>query len=158
MSKSNLIAYTDGSFNNAAQLVGASSILYVDEQPIILLQRLKDKKYLKLNQIAGEIRGALNAIKFAIEHGYKKITIYHDYNGLGHWVNGDWAARKPFSKYYLDKIHYFNQFIDIKLIEVTGHSDNKGNNLADFMAKLASNLEPTLPEEKDMTYHIQIID
>lgn len=157
MKKSNLIAYTDGSFNAHDKLVGASSILYGDHDPHVLLQRLSDDKYTALNQLPGEIRGVLNAVKFGIEHHYKKITIYHDYNGLGHWLDGTWTARKPFSKYYVDRIQYFNQFIDIKLIEVVGHGDNVGNNLADFMAKLASNLETKLPDNHTI-YHIDIIE
>lgn len=50
-----------------------------DEHPRILLDQIRDDSLFKLNQIPGEIRGVINAVKYAINTGYKKVTIYHDY-------------------------------------------------------------------------------
>lgn len=147
----NLKAYTDGSFNKDTGIIGASSIMYINEEhPRILLDQIRNDDWFKFNQIPGECRAVVNAVKYAIRMGYKKITIYHDYNGLEYWTTGYYQAHNVVSQKYLAIMKTLESMIDIEFVCVKGHSDNRGNQLADYMARMAVHSEVELPENFDV--------
>ena len=136
--------YTDGSFNNNTQRVGWAYIL-IDEyggeyqkQGYSLYPDI-----VAMHNYSGELLAAWYAVTDIIGNwtSYKeptKVTIYHDYEGVGAWPTGKY--KKPgndFSKWYRDQMIAAGEMIDIDYVWVKGHSGNKYNEKVDKMAKIA---------------------
>ena len=48
----------------------------------------------QMRNVAGEIKGSEAAMQYALDHKIPSIIIYHDYQGIASWCNGDWKANK----------------------------------------------------------------
>ena len=48
---------------------------------------------LAIRNVAGEMLGAMFAVKWAITNGYSEIELRYDYEGIEKWVTGDWKAK-----------------------------------------------------------------
>lgn len=81
--------------------------------------------------------GSQKAILWALENGYKKITIYYDYEGIEKWANGIWKANKPGTQRYKAFIAEKRQEIEIAFRKVAAHTGVKYNEMADQLAKQA---------------------
>ena len=75
--------------------------------------------------------------------GFHKLTFHIDYIGVGNWMSGKWKAKKPYIKklkdYSNDIIEKYN--LDIMIKHVKGHSNDIGNDKADFYAKQKQNID-----------------
>ena len=63
--------------------------------------------------IAGEVDGVLTAIRWAFLNGYKKIKIYHDYEGLSAWAKGIWSTGSPVSVHYVNEFDKYKGVVDV---------------------------------------------
>ena len=94
-----LIAYVDGSFNAKKKVYGYGAVL-IDGQQVIkrLYGHGDNEECISSRNVAGEIFGALAAVKYAVEHPeYDGIVIYYDYMGIEKWAIGEWKANKKHS-------------------------------------------------------------
>ena len=78
---------------------------------------------------------------WAIENGYKKITIYYDYEGIEKWANGIWKANKVGTQRYKAFVAEKRQEIEIAFRKVAAHTGVKYNEMADQLAKAALGIE-----------------
>ena len=78
------------------------------------------------------------AVKFAHIFGYKTVKVYHDYDGIGKWANGSWAAKKHGTRRYVEIIDEYSDLININFLKVKAHSGNYFNELADKLASAAN--------------------
>jgi ribonuclease HI len=86
----------------------------------------------KMNNIAGEIAAAVQAIEWAEENNIKPIIIHHDYSGLAAWADGSWKAKNKFTETYAK---FASRRLDwIKFNKVEGHTGVAGNELVDKLA------------------------
>ena len=76
-------------------------------------------------------------ILYCLNRGIKKLTIYHDYEGISKWPLKQWAANKEGTKAYQEFYNNIKEYVDIKFVKVKGHSGDKYNDLADKLAKEA---------------------
>lgn len=133
-----LIAYVDGSFSKRTESYSYGVVLLKDG---IVLDELRnagtEAKYAESFQIAGECFGALNAIKWAIDHNYDKLYIHYDYLGIEMWATGQWKANKTVSKDYVKFFQAYSSKIDVVFVKVKAHTGIKYNERADELAKLA---------------------
>ena len=133
--------YTDGSYNSTTGYYGCGAVLVSENGRE--LKRMHKTGCPEDGQngwnINGEIDAAIMAITAAIQMGYKNITIYHDYEGVGCWPDYKWKATKPYTMEYAYQINQFRQQVDICFIHVKGHSGNKWNTIADEEAKIGAN-------------------
>lgn len=133
-----LQAYVDGSFDKRNKRYSYGVVLLENDT---ILETLKnaddDERYADSFQIAGECFGALNAIKWAINHQYPSVTIYYDYMGIEKWARKEWRANKPVSKDYVSYFDRFKKHIDIDFVKVKAHTGVEMNELADQLAKEA---------------------
>ena len=90
-----------------------------------------------MRNVAGEILGAELAMKKAVEMGIRKLSIYHDYQGISSWCQGDWKANKEGTKAYKAYFDSIRDEIEICFVKVKGHSGDKYNDKADELAKSA---------------------
>lgn len=123
--------YTDGSYKNGRYSYG---FVVVKDGVIIHTDNGvgTDTKAASMQNVAGELSGAMHAVKWAYDNGYK-CRIYHDYEGVGKWVTGIWKARNRHTQSYVEFMEEYKPTID-RFVWVRGHSGNKFNSLADRLA------------------------
>lgn len=90
-----------------------------------------------MRNVAGEILGAMKAVEWAYNQGYKQVLIHYDYVGISEWAVGTWKRNNTFTKRYHDYMKSMQDFINIKFVKVKGHSGDKWNDYADKLAKHA---------------------
>jgi ribonuclease HI len=108
-----LIAYVDGSYDHSQLRYAYGCVLVLPEKEITLNGSSNQEDYVSMRNVAGEIMGSQQAVLWAVEHGYKKITIYYDYEGIEKWADGIWKANKPGTQRYKAFIAEQRQQIEI---------------------------------------------
>lgn len=134
-----VIAFVDGSYNSTQKKSGFGVII-IDEKKIQTplykaFTNNLDEEFLSLRNVAAELEGVKEAIKWAIAYNKNKIIIYYDYEGIEKWANGLWKANKKITRQYISFIKEKRTLIDIEFIKVPAHSGVKYNDMADQLAK-----------------------
>lgn len=88
-----------------------------------------------VRNVAGELRGALFALRHAEEEGYDKLVLYYDYLGIEMWATKKWRANLPITQAYRDRMA--NAAIPVEFVKVPAHSGVLYNERADALAKKA---------------------
>jgi len=123
--------YTDGSFTtNHPTLVGWGIVASDGHKAHGALVR---EDIVHMRQVGGEVKAAIEAVRYAHSKGYQKVIIKHDYEGVSAWANGSWKAKKPATKEYQEWITRVKDQIEIEFVHV-----NAGENPADVEARLAT--------------------
>lgn len=133
-------AYVDGSFNTDRVIYGYGVILLYGSSSFPFSGKGNDNRMISMRNVAGEIEGAMRAVREAIQMGFSEIQIYHDYEGISKWVTGEWQATKPGTIRYRKYMHEKGKEIDIHFTKVKAHSGNKYNDMADALAKEAAQI------------------
>lgn len=131
------VAYVDGSYNAETKQFSYGVVMFHNGEEKHFSKKVEDEELAEMRNVAGEIKGAEAAMKYAIDNKVEKLFIYHDYEGIASWCLGHWKTNKKgtieYKKFY-DKI---KGSVDITFIKVKGHSNDKYNDLADSLAKQA---------------------
>ncbi|MGL4676619.1 MAG: RNase H family protein [Brevinema sp.] len=129
---SGLCAYVDGSFYQ--NQVGWGVVLVENNQIVYTLGgRLEDSTSSVSHQIAGEIQSVLEALSYAVHHGYSTITIFYDYVGLQKWATGEWKVKSEVAQNYRIELQKYS--IQITWCKIAAHTGNRFNEMADKIAK-----------------------
>jgi len=134
------VAYVDGSFDKVSGDFSYGMVLLYRGEELTFFEKIQDKELAQMHNVAGEIKGAEAAMRYAAAHGIEKIVIYHDYEGIAKWCNGAWKANKEGTKAYRAYYDSVKDKLDIEFVKVKGHSGDKYNDMADRLAKQALNL------------------
>ena len=116
----------------------------IDGQQVIkrLYGHGDNEECLSSRNVAGEIFGALAAVKYAVEHPeYDGIVIYYDYMGIEKWAIGEWKANKKLTQYYASQMAEYRQKLPIVFMKVEAHTGDFYNEQADQLAKKAVGIE-----------------
>lgn len=132
-----LIAYVDGSYDHSQLRYAYGCVLVLQDEEVTLNGSDNHEDYVSMRNVAGEIMGSQQAILWAIENNYKKITIYYDYEGIEKWANGIWKANKLGTQRYKAFVAEKRQEIEIAFQKVAAHTGVKYNEMADQLAKEA---------------------
>lgn len=133
-----LTAYVDGSYIPAKADSYAFGVVFLDKQGIETASGCRQDPVLaSMRNVAGEIHAAAYAMQYALDKGYRKLYIYHDYEGIAKWCRGDWKTNKESTKAYKDFYDGVKDRLDIHFVKVTGHSGVTYNEMADQLAKKA---------------------
>lgn len=135
-----LVAYVDGSYEHSRRKYAYGCALVLPDRVETLNGSGNDPDYVGMRNVAGEILGSEQAILWAIEHGYRDISIYYDYEGIEKWAEGIWKANKPGTKRYQAFIAEQREKIGISFCKVAAHTGVEYNELADRLAKEALGL------------------
>lgn len=135
-----IIAYVDGSFNLKSKTYGAG-VVFVGREKIEKFSKSYTDSYYIHRNVAGEVKASELAIKKAIDQGYKKIIIHHDYQGIASWAEGDWKRNNELTMAYKEFVDGARKKVDIGFVKVKGHSNDKYNDMADALAKAACGIE-----------------
>ena len=137
-SDANVTAYVDGSYVSAKADSYAYGVVFLDQEGIKTASGSRqDPALAAMHNVAGEIHAAAYAMQYAAEQGYKKLYIYHDYEGIAKWCRGDWKTNKDSTKAYKEFYDGLKDRLEIHFVKVTGHSGVKYNEMADQLAKKA---------------------
>lgn len=129
--------YVDGSYHAATKEFSYGMVVLIDGREEKFSQKMTDPELAQMRNVAGEIKGSEAAMQYALDHEIPSIIIYHDYQGIASWCNGDWKANKPGTIAYRDFYQKAKQKVNIEFRKVKGHSNDKYNDMVDELAKEA---------------------
>lgn len=132
-----LTAYVDGSYHSGSGEFSYGVVILRDGEEICFQEKLSDPDLAAMHNVAGEIKGAEAAMRYALEHGYHEISIYHDYEGIAKWCTGEWKANKSGTQAYKAYYDSICGQLQVHFQKVKGHSGDKYNDMADRLAKEA---------------------
>ena len=132
------VAYVDGSFYGGEFSCGA--VLFYRGQEIEFSRKFDDKELSSMHNVAGEIMGALTVIDYCLKEGIPALEIHHDYEGVAKWAQGQWKANKPGTMAYAQACRRAGEKLSLRFVKVKGHSGDKYNDRADYLAKKALGL------------------
>lgn len=136
---SSTIIFTDGSFNKRTEVSGWGNVIFYKENGEIKKIHkngpITDAELTKDRNVIGELEAAKHAVDWAIDNGYQKVTIYHDYKGVADWPNGDWQTKQQITKDYKDYIQAKRKQIKVDFVKIPAHKGVKYNEEVDQVAK-----------------------
>lgn len=136
------IAYVDGSFNADKKVWGYGVVLFSSGQEDEIKEFFGDGIcYNESRNVAGEIFGALRAVKAAISMGFSEVVVYYDYQGISAWADGSWQAKQELTQYYKESMDELSKKIAISFQKVNAHTGVKYNERADQLAKRAAGIK-----------------
>ena len=132
-----LHAYVDGSYT-ASDGRYAYGVVCVNNNVVEYIENgaEKDNSQKNIRQIAGELKGAIRAVEYAVRKGEKKLVIFHDYEGIAHHATGSWSRNEESSVEYYKKMQEFMKTgIEIIFVKVDSHTGDLFNELVDEKCK-----------------------
>ena len=130
-----MIAYVDGSYNVSTKEFSYGMVILYKGEELQFANKVDNPSLASMRNVAGEIKGAEMAMRYAVEKGCKQLIIYHDYEGIARWCLGDWKTNKDGTKAYKEYYDSIKDQLSISFQKVKGHSGNKYNDMADKLAK-----------------------
>ncbi|NLC68720.1 MAG: hypothetical protein GX754_08085 [Clostridiaceae bacterium] len=124
--------YVDGSF--IGDTVGYGVVVLKNGRVLKeLAGAVMDELYKGSRQVGGEIVAVMEALAWCKSENIMKVIIYHDFENLRKWVDGEYLAKIPMTRAY--KEYVLNSGIEIEWKKVAGHSGVEFNERADELAK-----------------------
>lgn len=134
-------AFTDGSWNPKTKNAGYGGFLVTENGTEIPLQgAVTDESLCSMRNVAGEIAGALAAVREADRLGLTSLTLCYDYTGIKEWAVGGWDTHRLGTALYASEMQKYMDRIDVSFKKIKAHTGIPGNERADAMAKQAAGL------------------
>ena len=135
--KETVLAYVDGSFSKLLNIYSFGCVMLENEKETEINGIGDDKELVLMRNVAGELLGSMESIKWAVKNKYKKIIIHYDYTGIEYWAKGEWKTNKEGTKSYKAFIDKMLNKIVIEFVKIDAHTGDTYNERADFLAKKA---------------------
>ncbi len=133
-----LIAYVDGSFEpTVGKYAYGCVIIEPDGTETTLSGSGNDPEVANIRNVAGEMLGAMNAVKWAKAHGYGELRICYDYMGIEMWATGGWKAKNKYTQGYAEYMRKSSEQVRLSYLKIAAHTGDKYNEMADKLAKAA---------------------
>ena len=117
-----LIAYVDGSFDAAIGKYAFGCVILTPDGDIIKESGNGDNpESLAIRNVAGEMLGAMTAVRWAITNGYDNLELRYDYEGIEKWVTGAWKAKNTLTQKYAEYMQRQQNHIKISFGKVKAH-------------------------------------
>lgn len=135
-SEGTLYAYVDGSYNLESGYYGYGVVLifpdgHTEEQS----GGDKKESVATMRNVAGELKGAMLAMQYAVNHGFSKVKIFHDYEGIAKWAKGEWKTNLDATAAYREFAWMIQSKIKVDFEKVDAHTGVLYNERADILAK-----------------------
>lgn len=131
-------AFTDGSFDSSQKKYSFGAVLKYQNKKTTLFKSFVDKDGIDLANFAGEMKGAMEVIEWAIDNNFKILNLFYDYEGIEKFANGTFRkATNKLSKDYVDLILRVKKQIIINFYKIKAHTGIYLNEEADALAKAA---------------------
>ena len=135
------VAYVDGSYNAETGVYGCGVVIFLNGAESSFSRCFSDPEMALMHNVAGEIEGAMLAMRFCLDRGIEKLDIYYDYEGIEKWCSGAWKTTKQGTAAYKRFYDSIKRRLKINFIKVKGHSGDKYNDMADRLAKDAVGID-----------------
>lgn len=129
--------YVDGSYHAGTKEFSYGMVVLINGREEKFSKKMSDPELAQMRNVAGEIKGSEAAMQYAMDHKIPSIIIYHDYQGIASWCNGDWKANKTGTIAYRNFYRKAKEQVHIEFRKVKGHSNDKYNDMVDELAKEA---------------------
>jgi ribonuclease HI len=137
-SSDTVYAYVDGSFDVKTMRYGSGIVLLYEDQTTQSLSVMgQDPELVEMRNVSGEIYAAELAMRQALEEGFRKIVIFHDYAGIRHWPLREWKANKAGTQAYRVYYESIKDRLEVEFVKVAAHTGDTYNEMADVLAKKA---------------------
>lgn len=134
---SEITAYVDGSFLKG-KVFGCGCVIIKNGEVIAKIsEAYEDEELATMRNVAGEIKASEIAMRYALDNGYKSVSIYHDYQGIASWCLGEWKTNKTGTIAYKEFYDSIKDRLRVYFVKVKGHSGDTYNDMADNLAKKA---------------------
>ncbi len=132
-----LHAYVDGSYNSADGRYSYGVVCVTNNiVEYIESNAEKDTSEKNVRQIAGELKGAIRAVEYALRKKQTQIVLFHDYEGIAHHATGAWDRKEESSIQYYNKMQeLMNSGIQVIFVKVDSHTGDLFNELVDEKCK-----------------------
>lgn len=140
------LVFTDGSFGDTGEVHGGIVYWGKDEPASNIHIRCSNPAFVSMRNVGGEVLAAWSAI-MSVAANIKKLNeqemetyqleLVYDYEGVGKWLTGAWKTNKPATQWFVKSVkEILSQVpnLTIKYTWVRGHSDTRGNQIADWVA------------------------
>ena len=133
------LAFVDGSYDKNKNIYSYGIALYIDGEVRTYCKAGNIDYVAAMNNVAGELSGAMRACSLAKEFGKQEIIIVHDYEGIAKWVDetNPWKANLRATQEYKAFIEKMRKHLKITFVWTKGHAGVEGNELVDKLAKTA---------------------
>lgn len=130
--------YVDGSFRN--QRTGIGLVIFENTgKEINVSKTLEHKTFGRFKNDGAELMSSLYAMEWAKRNNYETINIFYDNQGIENF-----ALKEPSDKSNEIRKEYYKRYKEyskdmlINFVHVQAHKQNRYNNKADLLAKLAT--------------------
>ena len=128
-------AYVDGSYNVATCEYSYGVVAFVGDEKKTFSEKFNDPELATMRNVAGELEGAMKAMRYAAQLGASELDIYYDYEGIEKWCTGAWKTNKDGTKAYKAFYESLAGKLKVNFHKVKGHSGDRYNDEADKLAK-----------------------
>lgn len=150
-------AYVDGSYSDKYKMYSYGVVIIHNNEVIKFSGKDNDIDNISMRNVAGELLGSIESIKWALENKIRKISIYYDYEGIEKWALGLWKTNKKGTKSYKEFIDNVSKNIKIEFVKVKAHTGVLYNEEADRLAKAELNYIPNngiIENKEENNYNI----
>ncbi|WPQ59460.1 viroplasmin family protein [Paenibacillus polymyxa] len=141
-----LYCYVDGSYNNNIPNYSYGICAVLNEKVVHIQNgQGNNPDAIEMQQIGGELLGAITSLQYAKNNRHPQVVILHDYLGVAHHATGFWKRTNKYSERYFTWMqNFFSSNTDMKVnfVKVKAHTGNNFNEIADGLAKLAIGIKP----------------
>ncbi len=131
-----LFAYVDGSYNIQTGVYGYGVVLiFPDGHTEEQFGSGQKEEVASMRNVAGELKGAMIAMQYAVNHGFQKLTVFHDYEGIAKWAKGEWKTNLDATAAYREFAWMIGSKIELSFQKVDAHTGVLYNERADALAK-----------------------
>ena len=132
-----LTAYVDGSYEKHTKRYSFGCVFLLSDKVVTKSASGNEPDLAALHNVAGEILGAMYAMRIAAENKYDILNLYYDYEGIEKWTTGAWRAKNSVTQRYVQFFSKVNKTLTVRFHKVAAHTGNRYNELADSLAKEA---------------------
>lgn len=142
-----LLVYVDGSYDDSIKKYAFGCVFLLSDGRIFTEYGNGDNEQsLQHRNVTGEMLGAMYAVKFAMNNGFRAVEIRYDYQGIESWVTGEWRAKTELTGKYAASMREWGKSISIHFTKVAAHTNVTYNELADKMAKTGLTMGNGIPK------------
>ena len=128
-------AWVDGSFDAGTGVYSYAVVIWCDGKETLLAKRIENAEMAAMRNVAGEITGAVRAMKVALAAGVEELVIYHDYEGIEKWCTGAWRTNREGTRAYKAFYDRICDRLKIRFVKIKSHTGDPNNERADRLAK-----------------------
>ena len=157
--RNQIIAYVDGSFDvNIGKYAFGCIIITPNGEIVRESGNGENPESIALQNVTGEMLGAMFAVEWCEKNGYSAIEICYDYFGIEKWVTGEWKAKNNLTKKYAQFMKEKSDKLNISFKKIAAHTGNKYNEEADKLAKAALTEGDGIPKIKKGDFWFTVDD